>query len=100
MGQLEAKQAELDTAAGEATRLQGRFEEQARQLTKRSEQAESLQISLDTTAAVHSKLSEVCLFLLDVAVLCCIAGLLILNTPTDVTGVDGGLMIELHQSCC
>lgn len=59
VSQLKAKQAELDTAAEEATRLQGRLEEQDRQLTQRSEQAESLQISLDTSAAVHSKQSQV-----------------------------------------
>ncbi len=57
--ELRGKQAQLDSAAEEATRLQGQFEEQARLLTQRSEQAESLQKDLNEAADAQEDLSKV-----------------------------------------
>ena len=87
--ELTGKQARLDTAAVEATRLQGRFEEQGRQLTQHSAQAESLQISLDQAAIVHKKVSQVQCFVCDAAYLHCIYGFFIMNVATGMTAVLG-----------
>lgn len=57
--ELRGKQAKLDTAAVEATRLQARFEVQGQQLTQRSEQAEALQKSLQESADAQKAFSKV-----------------------------------------